>query len=328
MWWETVEDQRSDPLRANVAELTERFRQHVADSAERPDQQLIWGVGSAPDADGRWANELVLVAREALGAESELDVGRYRATDVIERLVRSPVWLLLRDFPIETTTLIDVTTRPLAAAAVGIPDLVREAAAPNRTATAGLPCMLNSTNTPAFITAGHLVSAVGDLVDIFATGHGSPTWVRGRVVHWEDPATTSAAGYDYAVVELLAEHDQILSVTHAGVAGPPHAPYAPIGAAAYGAVSGSRTGQISGALTQLGDATRQWSSCWQIGPSYLLTLGDSGSVVLGTTGKHTGKVLGHFVGGSYWAQGPGLIHQYVQDLDACLQAGLNRHITI
>jgi hypothetical protein len=99
---------------------------------------------------------------------------------------------------------------------------------------------------------------------------------------------------------------------------PPQPPYAPIDVEIYSAWSGNQYGQISGALNQLGDANRQWEACWQVGPSHLLTVGDSGSLVLVASGTHSGTVLGHFVGGSYWHRRPGFIHQYVQDLDRCV----------
>ncbi|QIS03726.1 hypothetical protein F5X71_16615 [Nocardia brasiliensis] len=299
--------------------------------------QLVWGVGSAPDPSGRWNSELVLVECAALGPDSGITVGRYTAFDLLRRVdpraqrrfADAPALQLLIDWRIGPTTLIDVTTRPLPTAAqVQLRDLVRENAVPNRTATVGLSCTLAATKSPAILTAGHLVTGVGDRVQLYASGQQTPVWVDGVVVHWSDPAVTGTAGYDYAVVELLDQRNQILSVFHTGPAGPPRPPYAPIDVAAYGATSGTRTGQISGALTQLGDATRQWCECWQIGPSYLLAPGDSGGLVLGTSGAHSGKVLGHFVGGSYWPNQPGLVHQYVQDMASCLNSGLGRYISL
>ncbi|MGX1775988.1 hypothetical protein ACWIGW_28025 [Nocardia brasiliensis] len=336
MWWNPV-DEESETLRRNVDVLTARYRDHLAAVANGRTPQLVWGVGSAPDPSGRWNNELVLVECDALGADSGITVGRYTAFDLLQRVdpraqrqfADAPALRLLIEWRIGPTTLIDVTTRPLPAAAqVQLRDLIRENAVPNRTATVGVSCTRTATNTPAIVTAGHLVTGVGDRVQIYASGQRTPSWIDGTVTHWSDPAVTGGAGYDYAVVELRDQRDQILSVTHAGPAGTPQPPYAPIDVTAYGATSGSRAGQISGALTQLGDAARQWSDCWQIGPSYLLALGDSGGLVLGTSGAYSGKVLGHFVGGSYWPNQPGLVHQYVQDMTSCLNSGLGRHITL
>jgi hypothetical protein len=96
-----------------------------------------------------------------------------------------------------------------------------------------------------------------------------------------------------------------------------------------GALSGVQFAMVNGALDQLGDTTRQWANCWSLGPSFTLQLGDSGSVVLGAgPGPSFDHVFGHFVGGSYWPGRPGLVHLYVQDLESCLQLGLNQHITI
>ncbi|MFF0284093.1 hypothetical protein ACFYSW_27680 [Rhodococcus aetherivorans] len=326
MWWQPF-DEQSEILNEHVEELTGAFRQYLREAADQPGDRAVWGVGSAPDPTGAWINELILV-EAAILQSTPADGGRYSAEELFHR--EPNLAHVLDAFPIWPTTFVDVTTRPLAATKVQVPDLVRESGASNRTATVGLPCMLTATNTAAFITAGHLVKGARSPVDILATGHGGSRWIRGEVVLWEDPGTTpGVAGHDYAVVKLLDDNAQILGLTHAGVAGAPTPPYSPINVAAYSAISGNQYGQISGALTQLGDATRQWLSCWQIAPSSLLTLGDSGSAVLGTSGVHSGKVLGHFVGGSIWHRRPGLlIHQYVQDLDACLSAGLRQHIRI
>ncbi|WP_433580081.1 hypothetical protein [Nocardia brasiliensis] len=336
MWWSPV-DEESETLRRNVDTLTTRYRDHLDAVANGRTPQLVWGVGSAPDPSGRWNNELVLVECGALGPDSGITVGRYTAFELLQRVdpraqrrfAEAPALQLLIEWRIGPATLIDVTTRPLPAAAQVQPrDLVREHAVPNRTATAGVPCIRTATNTPAIVTAGHLVTGVGARVQIYASGQRTPSWIEGIVTHWSDPAVTGGAGYDYAVVELRNQRDQILGVHHTGPAGTPRPPYAPIDVTAYGAISGSRAGQISGALAQLGDVTRQWSACWQLGPSYLLALGDSGGLVLGTSGAHSGKVLGHFVGGSYWPNRPGLVHQYVQDMASCLDSGLGRHITL
>jgi hypothetical protein len=76
---------------------------------------------------------------------------------------------------------------------------------------------------------------------------------------------------------------------------------------------------VSGALNQLGDANRQWLSCWSCGPSGILAQGDSGSVAVGMgPGSYRGKLFGHFVGGSYWPGYPQLVHLYVQDLGETL----------
>jgi hypothetical protein len=95
-----------------------------------------------------------------------------------------------------------------------------------------------------------------------------------------------------------------------------------------GAQSGQKVMMVSGALNQIGDANRQWANCWWLAPSYALQLGDSGSLAIGGGPGPYQHVFGHFVGGSYWAQPPGLVHLYLQDLESCLRAGLNAHITI
>jgi hypothetical protein len=234
VWCEPI-DGPSDALRASVDQLLTRYRGHLESARADTERQVVWGVGSAPGPDGRWNHELVLVAAEALGADSGLTVGRYAAADVRAQLSNSAVWSVLRDWPITPTTVIDVTTRPFAAAAVQLRDVIRETLPPSRTATVGLPCTITATTAPAIITAGHLVSGAGVGVDILASGHGSPTWIAGNVVHWSDPI--GGAGYDYAVVELLDQQHQVLAVTHTGVAAAPQSPYAPIDVDVHGAMT-------------------------------------------------------------------------------------------
>lgn len=330
MWWQPDEDARA--LRTGVDALLDNYRAHVAGGFRElglPDLS-VWGVGSAPDGAGRWTRALVIVSYEALAATGgEVPVGRYGYSELFDLVGRSTVRSLLDGWRVPRDGVFDVATRPLPAAGQVVSgDLVQEAGSGSRQATVGVPCQLKLTAEPAFLTAGHLVSGVGDRVDVAATGGGAQTWVRGEVANWSDPAISGLADYDYAVVRLIDAGDQLLSVVHNGAAGAPTAPYQPIDVAIYSAQSGPQNGQVSGALAQLGDSTRQWLTCWQVGPSGLLTLGDSGSLVLGTSGASAGKVLGHFVGGSYWSRSPGLINLYVQDLDSCLTAGLGQSITL
>jgi hypothetical protein len=93
-----------------------------------------------------------------------------------------------------------------------------------------------------------------------------------------------------------------------------------------GAVSRFQYGMIDAALNQHGDTARQWLNCWSLGPSYLLDLGDSGTVALAAQPRPC-TVFGHFVGGQRWPGGR-LVHQYVQDLETCLTAGLGNFVTI
>jgi hypothetical protein len=331
MWWRP-DDEYSSALRGDVEALLANYGAHVSGQFREQgfDDLSVWGVGSAPDEAGQWTRTLVLISYEALADYHEVSVGRYGYDELFDLAgVDSPVGALLESWRVPRTSVFDVTTRPLPAAGTVVAgDLVQEVTTGSRQATVGVPCQLRVSAEPAFVTAGHLVNGVGSQVDVAATGHGAQTWVRGEVAHWSDPAASASADYDYAVVRLTDPRDQLLSVVHGGAAGAPTAPYQPIDVAIYSAQSGPQYGQVSGALSQLGDTTRQWLTCWQIGPSGLLTLGDSGSLVLGTSGSSTGKVLGHFVGGSYWSRGPGLINLYVQDLDSCLTAGLDQLITL
>lgn len=333
VWWEPVtDDERA--LGDRLAALTAQFQGHLRDVAEGLTPQAVWGVGSAPGPDGAWDRELVLVDAGGLG-DSDLPLGRYEARELFSRLQRlrlPPALAVLLPWELSPIALIDVTSRPLSAAAVCTGNLVEEVATRTKNATVGLPCTFTATGATGFITAGHLVTGPGDVVEVLAsgpdsTGNASPTWLPGRVAHWSDPAVVGTPGYDYAVVELFGQ-GQILRLGHAGVVAPPTSPYSPIDAEVYGAVSGGGIGQVSGALNQLGDARRQWLDCWQIAPSHLLTLGDSGSLVLGRGGPNHQKILGHFVGGSFWPTPPGMIHQYVQDFDSCLKSGLENHISI
>jgi hypothetical protein len=339
MWWQP--DEFSEQVRADVDRLLGNYRRHVAGDDFRvhvfgdiaqpgAEGQLVWGLGSAPDEQGRWTRVLLLVSHEALLAEDyAVPVGQCTFEELFDRAAGSTLRGLLEEWGVPPSSVLQVTTRPMAAAgSVVSGDLVQEAAPGSRQATVGVPCQILATGEPAFLTAGHLVNGAGDRVDVAATGQGGQTWVRGVVTHWSDPATSGVGGYDYAVVRLTDPRDQMLSVVHGGPAGAPAPPVAPIDVSIYAAQSGPQVGLVSGALCELGDGARQWLACWQVAPSGLLAVGDSGSLVLGASGSSSGKVLGHFVGGSYWAGGPGLIHLYVQDLDSCLNSGLKNLINL
>jgi hypothetical protein len=330
VWWEP--DDFSVDLRGQVDALLRSYREHRDHAGVGAEDLLVWGVGSAPDERGQWTRPLVLVSYEAFVAAEgrELPLERFGYDELFAVAGQSQLTSMLEVWSVPRNAVFDVTTRPLPASGDVQPgDLVQEAVPGSRQATVGLPCLITASSEPAFLTAGHLVNGVGDQVEIAATGSGVQTWVTGEVVHWSDPAHIGSADYDYAVVKLTDAGDRILSAVHNGPAGPPTPPHQTIDVAIHSAQSGSQYGQISGALAELGDTPRSWLNCWQVAPSRLLTLGDSGSMVIGDSGPNKDKILGHFVGGSYWARGaPGLIHLYVQDLGSCLAAGLGKLITL
>ncbi|MGH8834903.1 MAG: hypothetical protein ACRDWG_07900 [Actinomycetes bacterium] len=155
-------------------------------------------------------------------------------------------------------------------------------------------------------------------------------------MHWSDPVTAGInGGYDYAVVWLDHDHDTIGAITHSGTQPAPAAPYQVMTVDVYGRmpVPVRRSGPVTAALAQLGDATRQWLNCWQFASQPTMQQGDSGSVALGSSGSSANRVFGHFVGMSVTVgmpvfAGQAAAHQYVQDLRSCLAAGLDQHITI
>ncbi|MCX5449903.1 hypothetical protein [Streptomyces nigrescens] len=147
-------------------------------------------------------------------------------------------------------------------------------------------------------------------------------------MYWADPIKAgSAGGYDYAIVRLVDAQDSIALVAHSGTQTAPRRPYQAMNVDVFGGASGWRRGIVSGALSQLGDSQRQWLSCWQFAPSFLLQDGDSGSLALGVTAPYQYRVFGHFVAGCGVPK-QGFAHQYVQDLRSCLADGLESDINI
>ncbi|MFI5527957.1 hypothetical protein ACIA8O_05305 [Kitasatospora sp. NPDC051853] len=323
MWWEPT-DPETVRLHGEVNGLLAPLRAALG-RVEPFRQPLVWGVGSAPGADGRWTHPLLVVNAAETG---QAGPGRYRWEEF--RRLRSPVAEELDRWGLPPRTWIDVTGRPVPAARVDPTDQVL--APPGGLATVGLTCTHGG--APAFLTAGHLVSGSGGRVEVAATGgdgvaavgrggvaatgRGAPLgWVSGQVVDWHDPLGLGpAGGYDYAVVRVTPP-DGTATVTHRGplpASGPPGGPFA---VSVYGGRAGRCRGTVTGALDQLGDADRQWLTVWQVATSGPLGHGDSGSLVMVDSGPHRGRVLGHLVGGTVTVP-HAFDHCYVQDLRACL----------
>lgn len=331
MWWDPQNAQQAE-TRQQVDRLLTGYRGMLSQLDGEPP---VWGVGSAVGVTGEWL-PLILVSHDELiqtdpgipvGAQMTYQdlVGRFTAVNRVVTTIGAwgPVGQVL----------VRAATRPIPASRTGSGSVVREvpnppAAGPPRVATVGLPCRVGPvTMLNGFITAGHLVSQVGDRVQVAGTDDdGQPVWIGGTVAHWSDPAATAPIGeWDYAVVELDGRAT-VDPVAHAGCQAAPTLPHVPFNVSLDGAVSRHQYGMVDGALNQLGDTSRQWLNCWSLAPSYLLKLGDSGSVAL-AAGPGAPTVFGHFVGGQQWA-GYGLLHLYVQDLASCLAAGLGLSISI
>jgi hypothetical protein len=279
---------------------------------------------------------LVLVSYEELSREYptvpvglqmtfSVFAGRYPAAGRVIAMISG--WLS------DGQILVRVATRPVVANRVGSGSVTREVLAPQvggqpRSATVGLPCRVGaSTNLNAFITAGHLVGGLNSSVEVAGTDDsGQPKWLTGTVRYWSDPASNPPNGeWDYSVV-VMDDGVSVDPLAHTGCQPAPTQPYVPFNVSLNGAVSRLRYGMIDGALSQHGDTARQWLNCWSLAPSYLMDLGDSGTVALGTPpGGPT--VFGHFVGGQRWPGGK-LVHLYVQDLASCLTARLGQVVTI
>jgi hypothetical protein len=326
MWW-TPRDRQEVAVAEVVTRLVRGFQAHLGEvGAGVP---VVWGVGTTFDQAGRPV-PLVLTSIEALGdhAPIRLDDARRDQAELPEQI---EAVLARWDAPPET--VVRPTFRPMAAGTVRSGGLVQDAQTAARRATVGLPCALKADpRAGAFITAGHLVDAVGDRVRVLGRGPAGPFWLGGTVRLRCDPIDSAPnAEYDYAVIELDAGK-QVATIAHTGVQAAPIAAVIPMSVSVTGAVSGVRPLlTVNGALNQLGDSTRQWKNCWSLAPSYSLQLGDSGSLALGVTpGPSAGRVFGHFVGGSYWPDHPhpGLVHLFVQDLRSCLAYGLGNHIVI
>lgn len=339
MWWEPA-DEAETPVAREVERLLWLYRDHVADTRYIDHgRQLVWGIGSAQDSEGRWRHPLVLASYEALtAAGGPPSIGRYSWADLNGVLGREsgPVGELLRDWELNSDALVEIAGRPLPASRVDATDVVVEVQTRTQQATVGLPCTLTASGEPAFITAGHLVTSNKAKVEIGATGSGGLTWVTGEVVHWSDPITAGInGGYDYAVVRLDDKQDTIGPITHSGAQPAPTPPYQVLTVDVYGRTPAPvrRSGSVTAAIAQLGDATRQWLNCWQFASQLAMQQGDSGSVALGSAGPSANLVFGHFVGMSVMVGSPAVAgqraaHQYVQDLRSCLAAGLDQHITI
>ncbi|WP_327188052.1 hypothetical protein [Streptomyces sp. NBC_01334] len=352
MWWS---DETNQELVLTVQRLLTEYRRHL-ESIEPPAQPLVWGVGSAPDAFGgwtpspaamhgkwshppamahdkaseksgspspgryeHWVHPLVVANHDEVRSDG-LDPlpGRYSLPSLRDAWRDTRLLHLLESWGVPDDTLIDLAGRPVPACQVNPTDEV-SGRRPVSSATVGVTCRAGG--SPAFITAGHLVAATGERVDVCATGPGGPKWVTGTVVDWQDPLGAGATGgYDYAVVVLDDPNDTVASVTHTGLTPTPRPPYVTTEVAVFGGPSGRRDGTVNGALNQLGDAQRQWLNVWQFGQSGLLQRGDSGSLAMVTDGPHQGSVLGHFVGGAGTTPRR-FDHQYIQDLRSCLANG-------
>lgn len=333
MWWEPQDQQQAD-ARTLVDRLLVTYRQMLSELLVG--EPVVWGVGSARGVTGQWL-PLVLVSHEVLSqAYPGTPVGlQMNVQDFAERFPgAAPILTALGEWQIDPRFLVRVATRPEAAAGrASSGATVREVVAAQaggqrRSATVGLPCRVgNSAALNGFITAGHLVSKVGQTVEFEGTDdHGRYAWLTGTVRYWSDPAACPPTGdWDYAVV-VLDDGAVMDPFAHAGCQPAPVQPFVPFNVSLNGAVSPNRFGMIDGALNQHGDASRQWLNCWSLGPSYLLDLGDSGTVAL-AAGPAAPTVFGHFVGGQRWPGG-GLVHLYVQDLFSCLTARLDQFVTI
>jgi len=340
MWWDPA-DEAELPVAREVERLLWHYRDHLADTRYvRNGRQLVWGIGSAQDGVGRWRHPLVLASYEALtAAGAPAMTGRYTWGDLADVLGNhsGPVGELLRDWELSRDALVEIAARPLPASRVDATDVVVEVPTRTQQATVGLPCTLTASGEPAFVTVGHLVTGNKAKVEIGATGSGGLTWVTGEVVHWSDPTTAGInGGYDYAIVRLDDNQDTIGAITHSGTQPAPTPPHQVMTVDVYGRTNAPvrRSGSVTAALAQLGDATRQWLNCWQFASRPTMQQGDSGSVALGSSGSSANRVLGHFVGMSAMvgtppaAAGQTAAHQYIQDLRSCLAAGLDQHVTI
>ncbi|MFI8458090.1 hypothetical protein [Kitasatospora sp. NPDC085464] len=322
MWWTDPENER---LFGVVQRLFDLY-QHYLGSLEEGMQPLVWGVGSAPDAHGRWTYPLVVASFEDVRADGVgRPAGRYPLATLMDNgWSDTRVWGLLRSWEVPPDTLIDLAGRPTAAGVVYPTDEV-VARSPAGSATVGLPCRIGPQES-GFITAGHLVPGKVQ-VDVYATGDGVPRWVTGTVVDWQDPVNAGTkGGYDYAVVALDDPDHRVAFVSHRGAMPPPQPPYETLDVVVYGGPSGRQVGSVTAALVTLGDARRQWLKVWQFAPSGRLRRGDSGSLAMVTSGMWSGSVLGHFVGGS--GTSPHFFdHQYIQDLASTLDSGLAVQVT-
>lgn len=326
MWWEP-RDPASQETATVVSQIAERYFEHVEASHEEREQpeQLVWGIGSGLDLDGRW-RPLVLLSQEALArAEVFPPLGRSTIGALREALRINEVWGLLDEWQLPPQTLVEAVTRPVPAwNGVEPGQLVEEAAPSNRHATVGLTCRLKRTDDVGFVTAGHLVDRGRSQVVVTGRSYtGQPKRISGTVVAWSDPYKSGPiGGFDYAVVQA---DDGVTFVNNAGPQPAPVPPYVPLNALILRdgwQGGGPSYGMVTGALTQVGDGDRQWRSCWMLGPSFLLDRGDSGTLLMTMTAEgHPDRILGHFVGGSYWPGTRGLVHLYVQDFSECLQGG-------
>jgi hypothetical protein len=327
MWWEPP-DRASQETAEVVRRMAGRYFEHV-DIAHETGAQLVWGIGSGLDVDGRW-RPLVLVDYEAFARAGVFPpLARTTFGNLREAVPDTEVWGLLFGWEIPPDTLVEVVTRPVPGVASG--QVVEEAAPARRHAIVGLTCMLKRTGDIDFITAGHLVDGAQARVVVTNNDYyPHPTIAEGTVVAWSDPYKEGpAGGFDYAVVQVDrgGVEPYIPVVPHPT----PVQPYVPINALmlrqGWQQAGAQRYGMVTGALNQVGDGDRQWRSCWMLGPSFLLNRGDSGTLLVTMDAAgHGDKILGHFVGGSYWPDREGLVHLYVQDFSESLKAGLEDEI--
>jgi hypothetical protein len=180
-----------------------------------------------------------------------------------------------------------------------------------RTGKLGSPgiSVWDATNAePGFLTAGHVFP---EGVDSTVMLPGSFFWPFrrqiGEVSHHVVPKG-NAYGWDAAVVRHRPR-TFFWSPAARRVLGRFRRPEPVV---VHGAISGSvsQAAVLQGALEQVQSDAMNWTNCWMIGPSGVLTSGDSGASVFT---RSDAAWLGTFVGSSYFRSGNAPFIHYVQD---------------
>jgi hypothetical protein len=183
---------------------------------------------------------------------------------------------------------------------------------------------LESRAGPAILTAGHVVSGLGAVMERRGPFPWQTKRAFGRVGLHSDPvavgSTISSPGYDAAVINLDSGLDPdaypVSPLLRTAAQLPSTLPQ-PLPVRVFRGGLGRKVGMIVGSLFTGGTPWRQWRDCWILTPG-IAVQGDSGAAVVSTNGD----LVGMLVGGARQG-GAGYAFHYLQDYSSTAAAILN-----
>ncbi len=308
MWWEPT-NTREKLLSETVAALRGWFLEHLSSPSS-----ISFGIGTVFVRPSEGLFPLVLLdsakfLSDAHGPVPLLD-GPLKYVSALASRTLAELREIKADIPIYCLTV--SAPRPSHWSPGNLSDYVpiRGSLCCGKTGqlgTAGVTVWDRKTDQPVILTAGH-VFPQGENTEVLLRRH---RWNRptrfGRVSEHVVPSK-SIPGWDAAIIEV-DEPDRLPQHPDPDLMARLNDPLLTV---VYGAVSGmiGESALIQGALQVSGDAGHTWENCWMLGPSGVLTSGDSGASVF--TLK-TGQLVGTYVGSSYFEPSKRPFIHYVQD---------------